>query len=280
MIGVGADVNPPNGTNAVTGPASAVDSHVAVFNGVTGRVIKSSGTPLSNYASVSLVATKVDKVTGKGLSTEDFSTEEKSKLAALSPRYRGTYATTALVDSEVVDPVAGDYALVEVVGEPQQVSFWDATNDEWDHKVVEPMTGEEIVEALFATEDSAGYTQETCRIFTDTDKVLLAQIKTLLDGPVGSGLTGVAAYAEKTASYNITTSDRTVNCTANSFTLTLPTAVGDTGRVFVIKNSGSGIISVTTSDGIQTIDGDVTVELATQWEALSVQSTGSGWIII
>jgi hypothetical protein len=153
---------------------------VAVFNGVTGRVIKSSGTPLSNFASVSLEGTKVDKITGKGLSTEDFSTEEKSKLAALSPHYRGTYATTALVDSEVVDPVAGDYALVEVVGEPQQVSFWDATNDEWDHKVVEPMTGEEIATALFDTEDSATYAQETCRIFTDAEKVQLAQHESLI----------------------------------------------------------------------------------------------------
>jgi hypothetical protein len=273
-------VNPPDGTDAALGPVSAVNNNVAVFDGITGKLLKDGGQPLSNYASVSLVATKVDKVTGKGLSTEDFSTEEKSKLAALSPHYRGTYTSTALVASEVVAPVAGDYALVEVLGEPQQVSFWDETNDQWDHKIVEPMTGEEIATALFDTEDSAGYTQETCRIFTDDDKVFLEQIREYVNGPGGGGLTGAVSYVEKTASYAITKNDRTINCTSNSFTLTLPTAIADTGRVFVIKNSGSGIISVTTSDGIQTIDGDVTVELATQWEALSVQSTGSGWIII
>jgi hypothetical protein len=50
-----------------------------------------------------LTASKVDKVSGKGLSTEDYSTEEKTKLGAISGTNTGdqdlsSYATiTALV---------------------------------------------------------------------------------------------------------------------------------------------------------------------------------------
>ena len=39
-------------------------------------------------------------------------------------------------------------------------------------------------------------------------------------------------YVAKTANYTLTTADYTVNCTANSFELTLPTAVGATGQIY------------------------------------------------
>lgn len=173
-------VNPPNGTGAAVGPASSMDGHVVLFDGTTGKLLKSAGQSLSNFASLSLVATKQDKETGKGLSQENFTTTLKNKLDGITYHYRGTYATTALVESEVADPVAGDYAFVEVYGEPQHVSFWDETNSQWDHKIVQSMTGEEIANALFVTEDAAAYDQETCRIFTDAEKTQLAQHEALI----------------------------------------------------------------------------------------------------
>jgi hypothetical protein len=48
-----------------------------------------------------------------------------------------------------------------------------------------------------------------------------------------------------------------INCTANTFTVTLPTAVGIGGREYTIKNSGSGVITVD-GDGAETIDGSAT----------------------
>jgi hypothetical protein len=47
-------------------------------------------------------------------------------------------------------------------------------------------------------------------------------------------------YAAKTATYSITSDDQVIDCTANTFTVTLPTAVGITGKRFVIRNTGSG----------------------------------------
>lgn len=88
-------------------------------------------------------------------------------------------------------------------------------------------------------------------------------------------------YVAKTANYTATSSDHTIDCTSGgAFTITLPTAVGITGRIYVIKNShaNSGIITVATTSS-QTIDGETT-QLVDISNAMMVQSTGSNWIII
>ena len=272
--------NSPSPVGAAVGPASAVDNNVAVFDGITGKLLKDGGQPLSNYASVSLVATKQDKETGKGLSQENFTTTLKNKLDGITYHYRGTYASTALVESEVTSPVAGDYALVEVVGEPQTVSFWDETNAAWDHKIAEPMTGQEIADVLFDTVDADEWDKDLCRIFTETEKSQLAALQSLVDGALGGIIAGTTTYVEKTAAYVITTNDRTINCTNNSFALTLPTALSNQGRLFTIKNSGTGVITIDTSDGIQLIDANPSYTLTNQWESVTLQCTGQGWILL
>ena len=93
---------------------------------------------------------------------------------------------------------------------------------------------------------------------------------------IGSGLR--LGYVEKTANYTITATDYTVNCTSGSFTVTLPTAVGVSGQIYNIKNSGVGLITVATTSG-QTIDGTTPPSLATL-TSLTVQSTGANWIIL
>ena len=86
------------------------------------------------------------------------------------------------------------------------------------------------------------------------------------------------AYVAKTANYTLTDDDYQIDCTANTFTLTLPTAVGITGREYSIKNSGTGVITV---DGAtnETIDGDLTTEV-NQYENLKIMSNGTNWIVI
>ena len=85
-------------------------------------------------------------------------------------------------------------------------------------------------------------------------------------------------YVEKTSDYTVTLNDYTINCTANSFPITLLSAVGIAGKPFNIKNTGTGTITInTTSD--QTIDGELT-QTITQWENIVIQSTGANWIIL
>ena len=69
-----------------------------------------------------------------------------------------------------------------------------------------------------------------------------------------------------------------VNITSGTFTVTLPTAVGIVGYQFVIKNSGSGTVTLATTSS-QTIDGAST-QTITQYQSLTVVSNGANWILI
>jgi len=86
-------------------------------------------------------------------------------------------------------------------------------------------------------------------------------------------------YREVNANYTLLSTDNTVNVTANSPTLTLPTAVGIAGRIIRIKNSGTGTVTINTT-GSQLIDGTLTKVINTQYSLFGLQSTGANWIII
>jgi len=49
------------------------------------------------------------------------------------------------------------------------------------------------------------------------------------------------SYVAKIADYIATEFDYTIDCIANSFTVTLPSPTGVKGRIYNIKNSGTGI---------------------------------------
>lgn len=63
--------------------------------------------------------------------------------------------------------------------------------------------------------------------------------------------------ATKTADYTATADDYWLVCTTVGITITLPTAVGITGRVYVIKNLTAGTITITSTSS-QTFDGAIT----------------------
>lgn len=75
------------------------------------------------------------------------------------------------------------------------------------------------------------------------------------------------------------TTDCVINCTANTFTVTLPTAVGIEGQYFIIKNSGTGVITID-GDGSETIDGAGNKTLSVQYESMTVVSDGANWIVV
>lgn len=107
-----------------------------------------------------------------------------------------------------------------------------------------------------------------------SDEVLVFQLNFEVTG--GTGV--ILAYSAETADCTLTHSDYVVDATANSFTVTLPTAVGFAGQQFVIKNSGTGMITVT-GDGSETIDGATTQTLS-QFSSITVLSNGTNYIII
>jgi hypothetical protein len=84
-------------------------------------------------------------------------------------------------------------------------------------------------------------------------------------------------YTAKTAAYTAGTDDYMIECTANTFTVDLPTAVGITGKEYIVKNTGAGVITVD-ANGAETIDGNTTFTL-NQWDTLPIMSNGTNWII-
>lgn len=90
----------------------------------------------------------------------------------------------------------------------------------------------------------------------------------------------MTAYVAKTANYTLTAADYCVDLTANSATITLPTAVGISGKQYVVKNSGSGTTLTLATTSSQTIDGTTTKTYNTQYSGVRVISDGANWKII
>jgi len=86
------------------------------------------------------------------------------------------------------------------------------------------------------------------------------------------------AYRSVANPYTIALTDTVLDCNG-TFTITLPTASGIAGKIYIIKNSGTGIISVTCFDS-ETIDGLVTRRSDVQYQSIMVISDGSNWKVI
>ena len=67
-------------------------------------------------------------------------------------------------------------------------------------------------------------------------------------------------YVAVTGTYTVSADDYAVDCTSGTFTVTLPSATEITGKIYVIKNSGSGVITVEATSP-QTIDGSASKTL-------------------
>ena len=81
-----------------------------------------------------------------------------------------------------------------------------------------------------------------------------------------------------TGNYTVLVTDRIVQLTASGKTLTLPTAVGNTGREFKLKNSSTNFTYVNTTSS-QLIDG-VLIQTLPALSSMTVYSDGSNWGII
>lgn len=83
--------------------------------------------------------------------------------------------------------------------------------------------------------------------------------------------------------YQALLSDRYIDANASLqvITITLPTAVGELGRDYIIKrvNSGPNVVIIE-AFGSETIDGELNYELQSQWESLTVISDNSNWKVI
>ena len=94
-----------------------------------------------------------------------------------------------------------------------------------------------------------------------------------------AGPGGQRTVTSKSTTYTALVTDDVIIATANTFTITLYTAVGNAGKVLDIKNNGVGTITID-GDGTETIDGALTQALSTQFENLTIVSDGANWSIL
>ena len=94
----------------------------------------------------------------------------------------------------------------------------------------------------------------------------------------------IGTVSSQTTTYTVLATDRTVlaDATSSAFTVTLPTAVGCTGRIYTVikKDSAAHTVTVGTTSS-QTINGSTTYTgLTAQYNRVTVQSDGSNWWIL
>lgn len=99
---------------------------------------------------------------------------------------------------------------------------------------------------------------------------------------VAISATGSKNVTTETSAYTATASDDVILCddTSASFTVTLPTAVGIIGKeyTFIKINSSSNEVTID-GDGSETINGNTTTTINTQYEKLTIISDGTNWYI-
>jgi len=87
------------------------------------------------------------------------------------------------------------------------------------------------------------------------------------------------AYRATTTSTTLTATDYTVTLTSGTATFTLPTAVGITGKIYIVKNKGAGVLTINTTSS-QTMDGATTATISTTYAGRVLQSNGTNWDVI
>ena len=132
--------------------------------------------------------------------------------------------------------------------------------------------------------DGGSFNGDSGLTFNVADSIL-----TILSGLITGFLQ--ASYLTKTTNYSIGDYDFTIaHESASAHTFTLPTAAGKTGRIYIIKNLGSGMLTVDTTSS-QTIDGATSYVLRGGWtgaeapaeqcnQTLIVQSNSTNWAIL
>lgn len=117
---------------------------------------------------------KVDTEVGKGLSEENFTTDEKLKLAGLeNPKFQGQFLSLADLNTADVGGI-GNYAYVDGgAGNPVDLYIWDDTNGAW-----EVVAGESTMETPESIKVKYESNPDT-NAFTDSEKSKLASMTSL-----------------------------------------------------------------------------------------------------
>src|SRR4029077_9222285 len=91
----------------------------------------------------------------------------------------------------------------------------------------------------------------------------------------GSGITRSVNVISTPTTAGATAATDYVYLVSGTTTLTLPTAVGNT-NLYTVKNVGTGVVTIATTSA-QTIDGNSTITMATQFTSVDLISDSANW---
>lgn len=160
----------------------------------------------------------------------------------------------------------------------------------WDSTLVLPVVHNGTAwKTLVTTDATQTLTNKTFDTNSNTFKSTGASANHVLksdgSGNTSWGATPVALYAvsNKTANYTVLTSDDvlTGDASGGSFTFTIFTAVGNTGKVLIFKKTDTSANTLTLDpNGTETIDGLTTLVLYRPNEEVMIVSDGANWHVI
>ena len=185
--------------NNVNDFAEAVGQDIAELRTQQGNIIDDSQSSAeSTYSSQKIdagLSSKVDKVAGKQLSDENFTSAEKTKLASLEgSHFKGVFASLSALQTALPTAEAGDYADVDTEGESVKRYVWDSTDEEWIQLGdSEPLTAAQVKTLYESNPDTNAY--------TDDEKAKLAGIE------AGAQANTVTSVAGKTGAVTLVKAD-------------------------------------------------------------------------
>lgn len=199
--------------------------------------------------------------------TSSIQTQLNLKAPLASPTFTGTIGTALTVSSVVKTDGSGNLT-VGTVSLTTQVSG------------ILPTANGGTGQGGSATFPASGVVVTEAGSETLTNKTLTSPA---INSPTITGLNVAINATPKTSNYTLTTTDDEIlgNASGGAFTFTLPTAVGASGKIYLLKRTDQTLanqITVNTTSS-QTIDGITSTTLATQYESIRVRSDGANWQI-
>ncbi|WMW77963.1 hypothetical protein RF683_00530 [Flavobacterium sp. 20NA77.7] len=283
----GVKINNGNGSAGTTTKITlANNGNITASGGVTGSQLTStvaigtaplvvtSTTPVANLNIGGNAATATKLATTKNINGVAFDGSADITIAAAAGTLTGTTLASNVVSSSLTSVgtiTTGTWNGTTIAianggtGQTTKTAAFDALS---------PMTTSGDI--IYGGTSGTG-----TRLAKGTD----GQVLTLSSG-VPTWSSGVSTITSKTASYTLTISDNYVIASSGSgITFTLPTAVGNTGKEFTIKNISSNVVTIATTSSQKIVvdaanntatSATLGIEASNNW--IRVISDGTQWI--